>query len=506
MQSRKQVLERGDGNVGSYIELKNICKRFAGVNALQNVSIDVALGEVHALVGENGAGKSTLIKIMSGYHQPTSGECFVEGKKVEITDPSVALKLQIGVVYQELNVVDCLSVAENIFFGRLPKNKWGRVCWKKLYRDSEEILKRIGLNISVKQKVGELGTAQKQLVEIARCLSQNPRFIIMDEPTSSLAPTEVQNLLRIIRLLKEQKVGILYISHKLDEVFEISDRITVLRDGQHIVTKPTKELSESDLIALMVGRTLNMQHTRMCCATDEIGLEVKNLTSNQVRDISFYAKRGEIVGFSGLMGAGRTELAQALFGADERLSGEILVHGQKVPKNSMAKSVKCGMGFISESRKEEGIFQNFSVMENITISSLPELSKKGMLNHKKEAEVSEKYRESIHIKTPTIHQQIVNLSGGNQQKALIARWLAKKGLKVLIVDEPTRGIDVGAKSEIYDLLEQLAKEGLTVVIMSSEMQEILSICDRIYVMKHGRISAEYRIEDATQENLLSSAI
>lgn len=489
-----------------YIELKNICKRFAGVNALQNVSMDVKLGEVHALAGENGAGKSTLIKIMSGFHQPTSGECYVEGKKVEITDPSVALNLKIGVVYQELNVVDSLSVGENIFFGRLPKNKWGQVQWKKLYRDSEEILKRIGLNISVKQKVGSLGTAQKQLVEIARCLSQNPKFIIMDEPTSSLAPREIQNLLNIIQMLKKQNVGILYISHKLDEIFVISDRITVLRDGQHVATKAASELDEAGLIALMVGRKLNMERTRTCCAKDEIGLEVKNLTSNQVRDISFYAKKGEIVGFNGLMGAGRTELAQAIFGADERLSGTVLVHNREVPKNSMAKSVKYGMGYISESRKEEGIFQNFSVMKNITISSMNEMSRKGVINHKREADVSEKYRESIHIKTPTIDQQIVNLSGGNQQKAIIARWLAKKELKVLIVDEPTRGIDVGAKSEIYDLLDQLAKTGLTVIIMSSEMQEILSICDRIYVMKHGRISAEYNIEDATQEKLLSSAI
>lgn len=489
-----------------YIELKNICKRFAGVNALQNVSIDVKLGEVHALAGENGAGKSTLIKIMSGFHQPTSGECYVEGKKVEITDPSVALSLKIGVVYQELNVVDSLSVGENIFFGRLPKNKWGQVQWKKLYRDSEEILKRIGLNISVKQKVGSLGTAQKQLVEIARCLSQNPKFIIMDEPTSSLAPREIQNLLNIIQMLKKQNVGILYISHKLDEIFAISDRITVLRDGQHVATKAASELDEAGLIALMVGRKLNMERTRTCCAKDEIGLEVKNLTSNQVRDISFYAKKGEIVGFNGLMGAGRTELAQAIFGADERLSGRVLVHNREVPKNSMAKSVKYGMGYISESRKEEGIFQNFSVMKNITISSLNEMSKKGVIDHKREADVSEKYRKSIRIKTPTIDQQIVNLSGGNQQKAIIARWLAKKELKVLIVDEPTRGIDVGAKSEIYDLLDQLAKTGLTVIIMSSEMQEILSICDRIYVMKHGRISAEYKIEDATQEKLLSSAI
>lgn len=489
-----------------YIELKNVCKKFAGVNALQNVSLAVNLGEVHALVGENGAGKSTLIKIISGFHQPTSGQCFVEGNEVQISTPAVALKLHIGVVYQELSVVDNLSVAENIFFGRLPHNKFGQVQWKKLYQDAQEILDRIGLNIPVRRKVGSLGTAQKQLVEIARCLSQNPRFIIMDEPTSSLAPKEIANLLEIIRRLKSQNVGILYISHKLDEVFAISDQITVLRDGQHIATKAASELDEAKLISLMVGRTLSTERMRTTCATDEMAFEVKNLTTDQVRDISFYVRKGEIIGFNGLMGAGRTELAKGLFGADRRLSGEILLDGKPIPKNSMTESVRHGLGFIPESRKEEGIFQNFSVLQNLTISSLSAMAHMGFTDRKAEAEVSEKYRKAIRIKTPSIHQRIVNLSGGNQQKVIIARWLAKSNLKVLIVDEPTRGIDVGAKAEIYNLLDELAKSGLAVIIMSSEMQEILNVCDRIYVMKQGRIADEYAIEDATQEKLLSSAI
>ena len=489
-----------------FIELRNITKRFAGVVALDNVNIDVFPGEVHALVGENGAGKSTLIKIMSGYHQPTSGECYVEGKRVEISNPNVAIQLQIGVVYQELSVVDSLSIAENVFFGRLPHNSMGKINWKKLYQDTEEILKRIGLNMKPKQKVGNLGTAQKQLVEIARCLSQNPRFIIMDEPTSSLAPREVNVLLDIIRKLKNEGVGILYISHKLDEVFAISDRITVLRDGQYVCTEHAADINEEKLIGLMVGRTLKMERTRESCSTNEIGLEVKNLTSDQVKNISFYAQKGEIVGFSGLMGAGRTELAKAIFGADERISGEVLVHGVQVPKNSMYKSVKYGLGFISESRKEEGIFPNFSVLKNITISSMKSHSRLGRIQKGSERETAEHYKNAIRIKTPTVDQMIVNLSGGNQQKAIIARWLAKEDLKVLIVDEPTRGIDVGAKSEIYNLLDDMAKSGLTVVIMSSEMQEILNVCDRIYVMKTGRITGEYAIEEATQEKLLGSAI
>lgn len=489
-----------------YIELRHICKRFAGVVALKDVSIDVHLGEVHALMGENGAGKSTLIKVMAGFHQPTSGECYVQGEKVEISNPKVALGLRIGVVYQELNVVDSLSVAENIFFGRLPCNRFGQVNWKKLYQQSQEILDRLGLNIPVRRKVGSLSTAQKQLVEIARCLSQDPQFLIMDEPTSSLAPKEIQTVLEIVARLRKQNVGILYISHKLDEVFAISDRITVLRDGEYVATHPTKEMDEQQLIALMVGRTLSLERMRKGEPQKEIGLEVKNLTTAQVKNINFHAYRGEIVGFSGLMGAGRTELAKALFGIDHRVSGEITIHGAPLPADSIPTSVRMGMGFVPESRKEEGIFQNFSVMKNLTISTLSEMSHMGITNVGKEAEISEKYRKAIRIKTPTIDQMIVNLSGGNQQKVIIARWLAKEDLKILIVDEPTRGIDVGAKSEIYALLDELARNGLTVLIMSSEMQEILSICDRIYVMKNGRITDEVPIEEATQEKLLSSAI
>ena len=489
-----------------FIELKQITKRFAGVTALKDVNLSVYPGEVHALVGENGAGKSTLIKIMSGFHQPTSGECYVEGKKVVISDPNDAIGLKIGVVYQELSVVDSLSVAENVYFGRLPHNSFGRIQWKTLYRNTEAILNRIGLKIKPQTKVGSLGTAQKQLVEIARCLSQDPRFIIMDEPTSSLAPREIRALLDIILQLKKQGVCVLYISHKLDEVFAVSDRITVLRDGTHIATEEAKALNEERLISLMVGRTLAMERSRLSCAREDMGLEVRELTTDQVKNISFYVKKGEIVGFSGLMGAGRTELAKGIFGADRRLSGKVLVHGEEIPPNSTFHSVKAGIGFISESRKEEGIFPNFSVLENMTISSMDDHSRGGILRHQAERDTAEKYRQAIRIKTPTVNQLIVNLSGGNQQKVIIARWLTKQGLKVLIVDEPTRGLDVGAKSEIYALLDEMAKSGLAVVIMSSEMPELLNVCDRIYVMKAGRITAEYPIAEATQENLLGSAI
>lgn len=489
-----------------YIELKNIHKTFPGVYALRDVSLSICPGEIHGLIGENGAGKSTLIKVMAGYHLSKSGEYLIEGRPAGIKSPNDAIQAGLAVVYQELNVVDSLSVAENIFYGRLPKTKLGRVRWQKLYDDTKAVLERIGLDIPVKRKVGFLSIAQKQMVEIARCISMDPRIIIMDEPTSALAPAEIANILKIVKKLKEQDVGVLYISHKLNEVMELCDRITVLRDGEFIKCMDAKETSEADLISLMVGRNLSEMYTRESCALKETALEVKKLSTDKVRDINFYVKKGEIVGFCGLMGAGRTELAKAIFGEDERVTGEITLWGQQVPKNSKVKAVRLGMGFIPEDRKEEGILPNLSVQKNSTISAMGSCSKKGIILRQEENRVAGRMIDELRIKTPSQEQLIVNLSGGNQQKVLIARWLAKENLKVLIVDEPTRGIDVGAKAEIYSLLDSLAKSGLAVVVMSSEMQEILGVCDRIYVMRQGRIVDEYSAREATQENLLSSAI
>lgn len=489
-----------------YIELKNIHKTFPGVYALKDVSLSVYPGEVHGLVGENGAGKSTLIKVMAGYHQPNSGEYFIEGKPSQILSPNDAITSGVAVVYQELNVVDSLSVAENIFYGRLPRTALGRVRWKELYSQAEAILKRLGLDIDVRRKVGYLSIAQKQLVEIARSISMNPRVIIMDEPTSALAPAEIDKILEIVKRLKEQQVGILYISHKLDEIMEICDRITVLRDGEFIRCVNKNETDEARLINLMVGRKLDEMYTRQSCAGEEVALNVKDFSTDKVRDISFYVKSGEIVGFSGLMGAGRTELARGLYGAEARRGGKIEIFGNPLPKDSKEKAVKMGMGFIPEDRKDEGILPNLSVRKNTTISSMSGCSAGGVVNRSREIQVTDQMIKDLHIKTPDREQLIVNLSGGNQQKVLIARWLAKENLKILIVDEPTRGIDVGAKAEIYGLLDGLARKGLAIIIMSSEMQEILGVCDRIYVMRAGRIVGEYSSQDATQEKLLESAI
>lgn len=489
-----------------YIELKNIHKTFPGVYALKDVSLSVYPGEVHALVGENGAGKSTLIKVMAGYHACDRGEYLIEGESARIQNPNDAIKAGISVVYQELNIVDSLSVAENIFFGRLPKSSFGRVIWKRLYQDTQKILDRIGLDIDPKRKAGFLSVAQKQMIEVARSISMEPKVIVMDEPTSALAPVEIETILKVIEKLKEQDVGILYISHKLDEVLRISSRITVLRDGEFIQCLQTKETNESQLINLMVGRSMDEMYRRKSCARNEIALKVSNLSTDKVCDISFYVKEGEIVGFSGLMGAGRTELAKGIFGEDEREKGIIEICGNVLDKNSKVKAVEMGMGFIPENRKDEGILPNLTVKENTTISSISSCSERGVISRTEERKLTDEMIKSLHIKAAGQNRLIVNLSGGNQQKVLLARWLAKKNLKVLIVDEPTRGIDVGAKHEIYTLLDELVKTGLAVVIMSSEMQEILGVCDRIYVMRSGRIVDEYSAQEATSEKLLSSAI
>lgn len=489
-----------------FIELKNIHKVFPGVYALKDVSLNVFPGEIHSLVGENGAGKSTLIKVMSGLHQPEHGTCYIRGIETKIDSPAKAIELGMGVVYQELNVVDSLNVAENVFFGRLPHTRIGRINWKKLYQDTQDILDRLGLEISPKRKAGYLSTAQKQMVDIARCISMDPQVIILDEPTSSLAPIEIDCALSVVRKLKSQGVGILYISHKLDEVFAVSDRITVLRDGEFVKCLQAKETNEHELISLMVGRQFEERYTHHCVNESEIALQVEGLSTDMVKDITFHVKKGEIVGFSGLMGAGRTELAKAICGVDRRVAGRITVYGEAILPDSMNKAVKAGIGFIPESRKEEGILPNMSVGANVSISSLSSYAKHGVINSKEERLANDELIHRLRVKTPGLKQLIVNLSGGNQQKVLIARWIAKKNLKVLIVDEPTRGIDVGAKSEIYALLEKMAAQGLAIVIMSSEMQEILGTCNRIYVMRAGRITGEFSREDATQEKLLTSAI
>ncbi len=497
-------------NAAPFIELKNIHKRFPGVYALKDVSLDVKPGEVHALVGENGAGKSTLIKIIAGFHQPDDGECRIDGKPAVLHKPADAIRERIAVVYQELNVVDSLSVAENVYYGRLPVSGYGRVLWPVLYKKTREVLDRIGFEVDPKRKAGLLSIAQKQMVEIAKALSEEPRLVVMDEPTSALAPVEIHNLYRVVKTLRSQGVGIIYISHKLDEVFELADRITVLRDGQRIACVQAKEVDEPELITMMVGRKLEdmfgQKRTAGSCQDGPCALECTGLSTDTVKDISFHVRPGEIVGFSGLMGAGRTELARGLFGFDKRASGTVRIYGEVLPSGHMPSAVRSGVGMVPESRKDEGIFPNFTVRQNLTISALGQFGARGRLSRRLERDASEKIIRDLSIKTPGIEQLLVNLSGGNQQKVIIGRWLAKENLRVLIVDEPTRGIDVGAKAEIYTLLKKMADGGLGILVMSSEMPELLGLCDRIYVMKNGRITGEFARDEATQEKILERAI
>ncbi|MGI6113071.1 MAG: sugar ABC transporter ATP-binding protein [Mahellales bacterium] len=488
------------------LEVRGIHKFFPGVHALNNVSFTLEKGQVHALMGENGAGKSTLIKILAGVYSFEKGEYFLEGKPANIKAPHEAIKKGISVIYQELNLMPQLSIAENIYFSHFPRSRMGRVNWREVDKKTKEILEYIGLNESPHMKVGYLPVAKQQLVEIAKAISTNAKVIVMDEPTSALSPKEIDNLFRVIRDLKERGVGIIYISHKLEEIFEISDMVTVLRDGGYVGTEPTFRLDKNKLVSMMVGRELSDMYPKQNGEPGEIVLRVEGLTTEKVYDVSFKVRAGEIVGFSGLMGSGRTELARAIIGADERISGKITLCGQEVPPNSTDMAQKMGIGYVPENRKEHGIFADSTVKKNMTISSIKQFKKGIRIDASSELATVKDMINKLAIKTPSVDQIISKLSGGNQQKVILARFLMKKDLKVLVIDEPTRGIDVGAKAEIYSILDNLAHQGLAIVMMSSEMPEVLSMSDRIYVMKKGRITAEVSRYEATQEILLHNAI
>lgn len=487
------------------IQIRDMCKTFPGVQALKGVNLDLYPGEVHALVGENGAGKSTLIKIISGVHDFTEGEYKINGQDADIKKTSDAIEKGISVIYQELNLVSSLSIAENVFFGRLPQKK-GIVQWKALYEETQKYMKMVGLHVSPKMKLQYLSVAQQQLVEIVKSVSLNSKVIIMDEPTSALSPNEIQNLFRVMEGLKKQGVAILYVSHKLGEIFAISDRISIFRDGIHIDTVNTGDIDEQQLIEKMVGRKVSDMFPQKEAQFGEKILEVDKLSTEKVHGLSFYVKSGEIVGFSGLMGAGRTEMAMGVFGVDKRLEGSVKIAGKEVARNSPFAAREAGMGLVVEDRKQGGIFPQLSVKTNMTLVSLKQVVKGFAIQGKKEKNDVQKMVDQLLIKTPNMKQYISKLSGGNQQKVLLARWLMKENLKLLIIDEPTRGIDVGAKAEIYHLIHKLAKQGLAILVVSSEMTEILGMCNRIYVMKDGEITAEVDAEEATETLLLDKAI
>lgn len=491
--------------------ISHICKEFPGVKALDDVNFDVYEGEIHAIVGENGAGKSTLMNILSGVYKPTSGKIIFDGKEVSPNAPIEASALGIAMIHQELSLSHTLSVAENIFQARQPKGKLGLIDKKKLHADSRALLDQVGLKeMDPRTPVRNINVSQQQQVEIAKALSQNARFLIMDEPTSALTPNETKVLFEIMRDLKRRGFTMLYISHKLDEIMDISDRITVLRDGKYIDTLVTAQTQISDMISLMVGREYSGGYTRAHYMDDadyakaKPIMEVKNLSvKGKVDNVSFTLYEGEVLGLAGLVGAGRSEVLQAVFGADHRVSGQVFVNGKELVKQNTHEAIQHGLGLVPEGRKTQGLYLKFSVGDNMTIVWLNSLLKSmGLINRKEETRHAQDYREKLRVKTPSLEQRIVNLSGGNQQKTIIARWLMNEP-KILFLDEPTQGIDVGAKNEIYEIIDQLAASGVSVVMVSSEMQENISLCDRIVVLYEGKITGTIRHAQADDKSVMA---
>lgn len=486
------------------LEMTNIEKRFPGVYALRRVSLEVNAGEVHGLLGENGAGKSTLMKILGGIYPQDSGEIFIQGVDCTVMTPERAQSLGVGFVHQELNLAETLNVAENIFMGRLPykNNMLGIIDYPKLYKSTEVILQKLGSKVKATDIVATLPTAQKQLLEIGRAISLDARIVIFDEPTTSLGNEDVAALFKIINTLKQDGVAIIYISHRLKEIFEICDHATVLRDGQYIGTVDVKSVSQNTLITMMVGRDITELFPKEYGQIGETILEIQGLSDyvGKVKNVSFYADRGEIVGFAGLVGSGRTEIVRMLFGADPICQGTIKVNGQKVTINTPKDAINQGICLLTEDRKSQGLSLIMSVTANINMTNM----KDAILNHSKLKAIAEKFRENLQIKTASVDTAVGNLSGGNQQKVVLAKWL-NTASKIFIFDEPTKGIDVGAKAEIYQIMNQLVKEKKTVIMISSELPELLGMADRIYVMCEGRLAGEIYKQDATQGKIMALA-
>ena len=486
------------------LEMKNIHKSFPGVYALKGAQLKIRKGEVHALLGENGAGKSTLMKILGGVHEQDEGEILVEGVNYGVITPNKAKEIGIGFVHQELNLSESLSVAENIFMGRLPyKNQLLKIIdFDKLYEDTEKILKKLDVDIKATDLVETLSTAKKQIIEIAKAISLDARLIIFDEPSTSLSEKDVQNLFKVIKALKQEGVAIVYISHRLKEVFEICDRATVLRDGSYINECELKGIEESQLINMMVGRDITELFPKEIFEVKECVLEAENLCdyNGKVKNVSFNAKRGEILGIAGLVGAGRTELMRLVFGADSISNGKIKMNGKEIKINAPIDAIKNGICLLTEDRKNQGLSLQMSVVDNITITNL----KSFLLNHKKLKETGERFQNAIQIKLANLDVMAGTLSGGNQQKVVLAKWLNSDS-QVFIFDEPTKGIDVGTKAEIYEIMNDLVRRGKIVIIISSELPELLGMSDRIYVMCEGKITGELTREEATQEKIMKLA-
>jgi ABC-type sugar transport system, ATPase component len=481
--------------------MEGISKSFPGVKALDKVSMNVNKGEVLGLLGENGAGKSTLMKILSGVYRADEGEIFIEGKKVIIDSVSKAQNLGVGIIMQELNMCGHLSVADNIFIGRTHK-KGLFIDDKKMHLEAKRILDDLGIELSTYTQVSKLSVAQQQMVEIAKAISINSRILVLDEPTATLTEREIEQLFDIIRRLKEKGVGMVYISHRMAELNQICERVTIIRDGQYIGTKLLNEVTMDELVNMIVGRSLEDKYPKYTRKIGEIALEARNVRRGKKVNVEhFYVRKGEILGIAGLVGAGRTELMRCIFGADHADSMELTMNGKSIKVNSVIQAIKHGIGYATEDRKRDGLALGLDVKYNTNMAHLMQLSKFGFINDKAGAKNAEKYVKLLRTKTPSIHQLCRNLSGGNQQKVVLAKWLCND-VKVLIVDEPTRGIDVGAKYEVYELFNQLSKQGVAIIMISSELPEVLGMSDRVLVVHQGEINGELDAKKATQEEIL----
>ncbi|WP_461366322.1 sugar ABC transporter ATP-binding protein [Candidatus Darwinibacter acetoxidans] len=487
------------------LEMKNISKAFYGVQALNNVDFSVLRGETHILLGENGAGKSTLVKILSGAYHKDAGEIFFDGEQIEISTPLDAQRKGISIIYQEFNLIPGLSVAENIFLGREPVKGNRLINWRVLNENAKAILDKLHADVSPTALVATLSVAEQQFVEIAKALSFGAKLIIMDEPSATLTPAEIDRLFAVIRDLKRAGVSIIYISHHLDEIFEIGDRVTVLRDGELVATDDIKNVTKDMIIRWMVGRDLTNTYPPRTTTPGEVVLEVQNLSRRgELHDISFHLRRGEILGIAGLVGSGRTELVRALYGADPIDRGEIKLHGRTLAIKTPKESIKNGIGFLPEDRKQEGLVLEQSVKNNVTLANLVKVVKNGIISGSAEKAAVDEYVRNLGIRTVNQQVLIKNLSGGNQQKVVLAKWLFTDS-DILIFDEPTRGIDVGAKYEIYQLMNRLTEQGKSVIMVSSELPEIIGMSDRVLVLHNGRITGEYTRDQFDQELIMKNA-
>ncbi len=488
------------------LTMKGIDKTFPGVHALDHVDLEIRKGEVLALMGENGAGKSTLMKVLTGIYKKDSGAITYEGNEVEYSNPREAQAAGIVIVHQELNMMGHLTVAQNIFIGREPRQGW-LIDDAKMNEDARKLFEQLNISINPRETMSRLTVGKQQMCEIAKAISHQAKIIIFDEPSAALTDAEIEQLFKIIRDLRDQQIGIVYISHRMDEIKQITDRVTVMRDGCNVGTLITKDCTKDDIINMMVGRVIyEAPKTESRVKPDApVVLKVEHLNAGRmVQDVSFELHKGEILGFSGLMGAGRTETARALFGADPKESGEITINGKKVVINNPEQAVAEGLSYLSEDRKRYGVVLKKSIAENSTLTCLPRFCNHQFIDKQKEKKVAQQYVDMLQLKTPSVDQMVINLSGGNQQKVVIGKWLIGDS-DILIFDEPTRGIDVGAKQEIYELMNKLVNEGKSIIMISSEMMEILRMSDRIIVMCEGRITGELGIEEASQAKIMNFA-